>query len=250
MRQAAARALLARRARRTSRARRGTFAGVVASLFTLLVSLGACTPAGTPGAPPAARPAGAPAPARSAPEASARDSSAMLVPPGFGTLRQDDIALRVAQFGLQVRAIPLDETVIRVLSPDSYRALRDLVASQGDRLRELQRRTALPRLSLWYVSFFALQQGETRFSPMEFNISNVGRDFQPLDVIPLSPGFGSQRLRQREVQHALYIFDGQVDVNQPLAIVYETARNDEWSILLQRIERERALVRSRAAGKI
>lgn len=217
--------------------------------FASLVTLAACAPAGTPAPSPAARPAGAPAPARSTPDASPRDSSAMLVPPGFGTLRQDDIALRVAQFGLQVRAIPLDETVIRVLSPDSYRALRDLVSSQGDRLRELQRRTALPRLSLWYVSFFALQQGETRFSPMEFNISNVGRDFQPLDVIPLSPGFGSQRLRQREVQHALYIFDGQVDVNQPLAIVYETARNDEWSILLQRIERERALVRSRAAGK-
>jgi len=182
-------------------------------------------------------------------EAATSDSSTLLVPAGMGTLRQDDIALRVSQFGLQVRAIPLDETVIRVLSPDSYRALRDLKASQGARLQALQQRTALPRLSLWYVSFFALQQGETRFSPMEFTVSNVGRDFQPLDVIPLSPGFGSQRLRQREVQHALYVFDGQVDVNQPLAIVYETARNDEWSILLQRIERERALVRSRAAAK-
>lgn len=231
------------------------------ALLALLLPLAACTPSGS------STPASAPAPAqvsptpptptaatgtsggRNAQDQAVRDSSAALVPPGFGTLRQDDIALRVAQFGLQVRAIPLDETVIRVLSPDSYRALRDLVASQGDRLRDLQRRTALPRLSLWYVSFFALQQGETRFSPMEFNVSNVGRDFQPLDVIPLSPGFGSQRLRQREVQHALYVFDGQIDVNQPLAIVYETARNDEWSILLQRIERERALVRSRAAGK-
>jgi hypothetical protein len=164
-------------------------------------------------------------------------------------LRQEDIALRVSQFGLQVRAIPLDETVIRVLSPDSYRAMRDLVASQAERLTQLQRRTALPRLSLWYVSFFALQQGETRFSPMEFLISNVGRDFQPLDVIPLSPGFGSQRLRQREVQHALYVFDGQIDVNQPMAVVYETSRNDEWSLLLQRIERERALARSRAASR-
>jgi hypothetical protein len=177
------------------------------------------------------------------------DSSAMLVPAGFGSLRQDDIALRVSQFGLQVRAIPLDETVIRVLSPDSYRALHELVASQRERLAALQRRTALPRLSLWYVSFFAVEQGETRFSPMEFNISNVGRDFQPVDVIPLTPGFGSQRLRQREVQSGLYVFDGQVDVNQPLAILYETARNDEWSILLHRIERERALVRSRAAAR-
>ncbi len=178
-----------------------------------------------------------------------REAASQLIPPGFGTLRQDDIALRVQQFGLQVRAIPLDETVIRVLSPDSYRALRDLVASQRTRIGDVQQRTGMQRVSLWYVSFFGVEQGETRFSPMEFIITNVGRDFRPLDVVPLSPGFGSQRLRQREVQHALYVFDGQVDVNQPLAIAYETARNAEWAVVLQRVERERALVRSRAGGK-
>ena len=85
---------------------------------------------------------------------------------------------------------------------------------------------------------------------MEFNVSNVGRDFQPLDVIPLSPGFGSQRLRQREVQHALYVFDGQIDVNQPVSAQLEGIPSvTEWSAVIQRIERERALVRSRAAGK-
>ncbi len=246
-----------RTARRTARRAVMRRALLLGTAGLGVAGLAACAPAPRRGGmPPAARAT----PDSTAPDSAAadrappergagRDSSAMLVPPGFGTLRQDDIALRVSQFGLQVRAIPLDETVIRVLSPDSYRALRDLVASQRERLEQLQRRTALPRLSLWYVSFFALEQGETRFSPMEVNISNVGRDFQPLDVIPLSPGFGAQRLRQREVQHALYVFDGQLDVNQPLAIVYETARNDEWSILLHRIERERALVRSRAAAR-
>ncbi len=40
------------------------------------------------------------------------------VPVGFGTLRQDDLALKVSPAtGLQVRAIPLDERVIRLLSP-------------------------------------------------------------------------------------------------------------------------------------
>ena len=214
----------------------------------LLLAVG-CRPAASAAGAPNARAVRAVRAADSLGAAQAPDSGPSLVPPGFGTLRQDDIVLRVAQFGLQVRALPLDETVIRVLSPDSYRAMRDLVASQGERLGAIQRRSGLSRLSLWYVSFFAIEQGETRFSPMEFNISNVGRDFQPLDVIPLSPGFGSQRLRQREVQAALYVFDGQVDVNQPLAIVYETARNEEWSLLLHRIERERALVRSRAAAK-
>ncbi len=223
----------------------------VASWAALLVG---CKPTATPAPAPAPDAQSIPGDVtRSvspvAPGASGQDSAALLVPAGYGSLRQDDIALRVSQFGLQVRAIPLDETVIRVLSPDSYRAMHEIVASQLERLNAIQRRTALPRLSLWYVSFFAVEQGETRFSPMEFNISNVGRDFQPVDVIPLSPGFGSQRLRQREVQSGLYVFDGQVDVNQPLAIVYETARNDEWSLLLHRIERERALARSRAAAR-
>ena len=50
------------------------------------------------------------------------------IPAGFGTLRQDDIALKVSPAsGLQVRAIPLDERIIRLLSPDSYRSLRELV---------------------------------------------------------------------------------------------------------------------------
>lgn len=218
------------------------------------VVLASCKPTASPAPAPAPETQGAsvtvPRPgAGVAPGSTGQDSAALLVPAGYGSLRQDDIALRVSQFGLQVRAIPLDETVIRVLSPDSYRAMHEIVASQVERLSAIQRRTALPRLSLWYVSFFALEQGETRFSPMEFNISNVGRDFQPIDVIPLTPGFGSQRLRQREVQSGLYVFDGQIDVNQPLAIVYETARNEEWSVLLHRIERERALARSRAAAR-
>jgi hypothetical protein len=172
-----------------------------------------------------------------------------LVPAGFGTLRQDDISIRVAQFGLRVRAIPLDESVIRVLSPDSYRALSDLQKSQATRLEEISRRTALARLSVWYVSFFSQEVGEARYSPLELIVTNVGRDFRPIEVVPLSPGFGLQRVRQREVQSALYVFDGQLDVNQPLVVAYETARATTWAATLQRIERERALARSRAASR-
>lgn len=172
------------------------------------------------------------------------------VPAGFGSLKQDDIALKVApSSGLQVRAIPLDERLIRLLSPDSYRALRDLVASKQQAVQTVKERNRLPSYSIWYVSFFALEQGETRFSPQEFIISNTGRDFRPLDVLPLSAGFGEYRLRQREVQSALFIFDGQIDVNQPTTAMMEgTPSVTDWSRVLQAIERERSLVRSRAAA--
>ena len=172
------------------------------------------------------------------------------VPAGFGSLKQDDIALKVApSSGLQVRAIPLDERIIRLLSPDSYRALRELVSSKQQAVLLVKERNRLPSYSLWYVSFFALEQGETRFSPQEFIIRNTGRDFRPLDVLPLSAGFGQYRLRQREVQSALFVFDGQIDVNQPTTAMMEgTPSVTDWGRVLLAIERERALVRSRAAG--
>lgn len=171
-----------------------------------------------------------------------------LPPAGFGTLRQEDISLRLTSSNLQIRATPLDESIIRLLSPDSYRALSELKRSKTEAIASVARRNAVRELSLWYVSFFAVERGETRFSPREFVITNVGRDFRPIDVIPLTPGFGEQRLRQNGRQDAVYVFDGQLDPQQPLTISYETARNDDWAGILPQIERERALVKSRAAA--
>ncbi|HEY0929332.1 MAG TPA: hypothetical protein VGE27_05390 [Gemmatimonas sp.] len=173
------------------------------------------------------------------------------IPAGFGTLRQDDIALKTSpSSGLQVRAIPVDERFIRLLSPDSYRALRELVNGNERKLQAIRERSRLPSYSIWYVSFFAIEQGETRFSPQEFIISNTGRDFRPLDMVPLTPGFGEYRLRQREVQSALLVFDGQLDLNQPVSAQMESAPTvTDWGSVLQRVERERAAVRSRAGAK-
>jgi hypothetical protein len=183
------------------------------------------------------------------PSAVSRDSSRLLVPTGYGSLKQEGVAIRVARGGLQVQAIPLDESIIRVLSPDSYRALREQLANRKPSLDSLARRTGLSSFSVWLVRFHGLEQGETPFSPMEFIVTSVGRDFRPIEVFPVTPGFGQQRLRQREVQQALYAFDPQVNVNQPLTVTYETTRNSDWPLILSRIERERVLVRSRAGVK-
>ncbi|MFN8570653.1 MAG: hypothetical protein U0132_01275 [Gemmatimonadaceae bacterium] len=196
----------------------------------------------------------APVPASTSPRPAAvtaapQESGQAMIAAGLGSLKQDDIGLRVSLAGLDVRAIPLDESIIRTLSPDSYRSLHELVVSQRSVVTTVERRTGFPTLSLWYVSFFGTEQGEVRFSPMEMVVTSVGRDFRPLEVVPLTPGFGSQRLRQRESQSALYIFEGQVDVNQPLSLQYETAVSQEWPQILERIERERVLIRSRARAR-
>jgi hypothetical protein len=212
-------------------------------LAALGLVLGACASGG------AAPRTGTPTTADSARRNAVTDTTS--VPAGYGTLKQDDIALPLQRFGVQVRVIPLDESVIRLLSPDSYRSLRGLRVSAGSRLESLQRRYPAGgrELSVWYVTFFSVEPGEARYSPMELTITNVGRDFRAIDIIPLTPGFGEQRLRQRESQSALLAFEGQVDVDQPLTITYETATNSDWGTILQRLERERASVRARAGTK-
>jgi len=169
------------------------------------------------------------------------------IPAGYGSLRQDDIAIRLEPQGLIVRAIPLDESIIRLLTPDSYRALRDLQESNRRTIESITRRSGGRVPDLWYVSFFG-REDNARFSPMELVITSGGQDFRPLDVIPLSTGFGEQRLRQRETQSAVYVYPGDIDVNHPLVVTFQGQQSGVWEQLLQRIERERALVRARSSG--
>jgi hypothetical protein len=212
--------------------------------------LGACAgaPAARPATPAAASSSGVATVDTSRAERRTADTTPGLVPAGFGTLRQDDLSLRITSSSLQVRATPLDESIIRLLSPDSYRAMFELRRSKSDAIALVAQRNGARDVSIWYVSFFAVERGETRFSPREFIITNVGREFRPLDVLPLTPGFGEQRLRQNGRQDALYVFDGQLDVQQPLSVSYATERNNDWSSILPVIERERSLVRSRASA--
>ncbi|HEY5087622.1 MAG TPA: hypothetical protein VII66_09725, partial [Gemmatimonadaceae bacterium] len=77
-------------------------------------------------------------------------------------------------------------------------------------------------------------------------ITSGGRDFRPYDILSLTIGFGENRLKQRETQSALYVYDGDVQVNQPLSIAYQGGVDASWDQTLQIIERERAMVRARS----
>lgn len=168
------------------------------------------------------------------------------VPPGYGTLRQDEIAIRLELQGLIVRAIPLEESLIRLLTSDSYRALRELQESNKQAIAAVTRRRGGQPPDLWYVSFYGVAP-DVHFSPMELIITSSGRNFRALEVIPLSSGFGEQRLRQRETQSALYLYDEEVDLNQPLTVTFQDQQSASWEQILTRVERERALVRARAS---
>jgi hypothetical protein len=145
-----------------------------------------------------------------------------------------------------VVATPLDESVLRLLAPDSYRSLRTLRDDQQDQLSTFARQYGVRGFSVWTIHFNAVEPGVS-FSPRDVTISNAGREFRPVEVIPLTTGFGQHRLEQRSTQSALYLFDSSVDISQPLAMTVETTRNANWDDVLRTIESERSRVRARAA---
>jgi hypothetical protein len=182
-------------------------------------------------------------------QAGASDAhTSALIPAGFGSLRQEKIAIKLELPDLIVRITPLDESVIRTLSPDSYRALHDQVEGQRATLTRLAAQHGLQRGSVWYVEFFGLAP-DAHFSPQELTVTAVGREYRPVEVVPLSRGFGSQRLQPRERQAALYLFDDAVDVNQSLTVTFGTKQSSAWQDILVDIERERAAIGSRANVK-
>ncbi|HEU4723480.1 MAG TPA: hypothetical protein VFS59_19150 [Gemmatimonadaceae bacterium] len=220
--------------------------GAIGLVATATLAAACAAPAATNGSAPAPA-AGAPASSLpAAPATTVADTSGgALVPAGLGSLRQDDIAIKLQLPDVLVKLTPLDESVIRTLSPDSYRALRELAESRRAALARLASQHGFLRGDIWYVSFFGLAP-EARFSPLELTVTSAGRDFRPAEVIPLTAGFGSQRLRPRETQSALYLFDDAVDVDQPLTVSLAGQQSVSWTSILRTIERERALIRSRA----
>ncbi|GAC1480467.1 MAG: hypothetical protein NVS1B4_25620 [Gemmatimonadaceae bacterium] len=168
------------------------------------------------------------------------------LPAGFGSLRQDDVALRLQVRGTLMRAIPLDESIIRTLSPDSYAALHDLRLSRAAAIKQLADRRGIRGRNVWYVSYYGIEP-DARFDPTALSFTSAGLEHRPLELLPLSAGFGEQRVRQRETQTALVLFDDSLDAAQPLVLSVESARNEGWASVLRSVERERALIRSRAA---
>jgi hypothetical protein len=145
-----------------------------------------------------------------------------------------------------IRALPLSESIIRLLTPDSYKAMHDLKQSSMKAITAVARRYSARKISIWYVSFYGVEP-DARFAPMDLTVASSGRDFRPYDVVPLTSGFGEQKLRQRETQSALYIFDGDIQLEQPVTVSYQGNSDDSWEQTLQVLEREQALVRARAS---
>ena len=167
-----------------------------------------------------------------------------LPPVGFGSLRQEDVAVHVNAGSIQLRVMPLDELILRLLAPDSYSALHSLRESNSEDIGEIARRNGAVEPGIFLVTVFAAVE-QAQFDPEQLTIVSRNRLFRPVGILPMSPLWNQHRLAQRETATAVYVFEDGIAVLEPFTVDYGGVRSDQWGRALQRIERERARIEAR-----
>ncbi len=165
-------------------------------------------------------------------------ASVELPPPGYGTLRQEEVSIALRSGELQLLVTPLAESVTRVTAPDTYERLSRLANARRPELAD-------PDARLFLVSFFS-DQPDVRFVPEEVQLLSKGIRLRPRRILPVTPSWGERRLRQRETEMAVYAFDGAVDLESELTLYYGLDQSAAWSSILPRIQAERARAHARA----
>lgn len=169
------------------------------------------------------------------------------VPAGHGTLKRDDIVVRFATPTVEIQFLPLEDQVIRLLAPDTYRSLAQLVESRREEIGAAAERAGVGRPTLILVTFHGVVAG-ARFDPEELTVTTRGRLFRPAGIVPLSPTWGSYQLEARQQAMAIYLFEEGISFRETLTVGYQGLANDAWTRSLRTLERERARVSARAQG--
>jgi len=187
-----------------------------------------------------------PAPAADTAQGGDRQEDGM-IPPGYGKLNQDDLTLRLVAGALEIRFVPLDERVIRLLAPDAYRALRDIRESRRTGIDSVARQGGTSAAGFALVSFFAARDGQ-RFEPQDLKLTLLNQEFRAVGTVPISANFTSQQLTTRGQASAIFVFEMPIPVTQQFTLGYGMARTDSWSSRISSIEREqdRIILRIRA----
>lgn len=183
------------------------------------MSLGACTLAPTPGT------------------GTGPTAIGELPPPGYGTLRQEEVSISLTSGDLQLMVTPLHESVTRVTAPDTERRLSGLAAAY--------RASSGAGTGLFLVSFYS-EQPDVRFVPEEVQLISRGIRVRPGTITPITPRWGQRRARQRQTEMAIYSFVDEVDLESDLILAYGLEQTRAWSAILPRIQAERTRARARA----
>jgi hypothetical protein len=164
-----------------------------------------------------------------------------LPPGGFGTLTQNDLALRIRTPDLDVRFVPLDPRVTRLLAKDSWESLRSVVQSRRAGIDSVANAAGVSRPGLALVTFFA-QRDNARFDPQSVTVRIRGREYRPLGIVPFSGEFTAQQLDVRQQVSGIFLFEQDLPVNDSFVVLYAGQPSDDWQGKQRTLDRERARV--------
>ena len=181
-----------------------------------------------------------------APASAQRDTAvARPVAQVYGTLSQNDVAIRLRSDELEIRFVPLDNRILSLLARDAAESLRGLLASRRTAIDSAARQHGVAAPGLALVGFFAQRDG-VRFDPQLLTVTANGRVLRPLAVVPMCPRFGSHQLGLREQVMGLFLYEDLIPVDAVFEVSYESIISREWERRLPLLERERARIGARA----
>jgi hypothetical protein len=155
-------------------------------------------------------------------------------------MRNDDV---------EIRFIPLDPKVTRLLANDAFQSLRSLVETRRRAIDSVASRAGVTEPGLALVSFFGVREA-TRFDPQTLTVRVRNRALQPLGLIPIDARFTSQQLNVREQASAIYLFEEDLPVDDAFTLSYGALVSEDWRTKQPTIDRERARVSARTrAGR-
>jgi len=163
----------------------------------------------------------------------------------YGSLNQNDLALRVSNSDIEIRFIPLDSRILPLLANDAFQSLRNLVQTKRRAIDSVASRAGVTEPGLALVSFFG-QRSDARFDPQTLTLLIRHRVFRPLGVIPINPRFTSQQLSVREQASAIYLFEEEIPVNDSFSLSYGALVSADWQNKQPTLDRERARVSARS----
>ena len=171
------------------------------------------------------------------------------IPPGYGTLRRDDITVRFSTGTVEIQVLPLEDQVIRLLTPDTYRSLIQLMQSRALDIQEAAQRGGTDHPTLVMVTFLGVV-GQARFNPEDLNITSRGRLFRPVGIVPLSPTWSSFQLEARQQAAAIFLFEPGIAVREDMLVQYLGLSSAAWVRSIRLLDQERARVKARAQGEV
>jgi hypothetical protein len=167
-----------------------------------------------------------------------------LLPPGYGTLNQDQLSIRLQVGDIEIRLLPLDERAIRLIAKDGYESLHGLIVARQAQIDSAAQSVGLSAPGLALVSFFGLRD-DARFDPQNVSLFYRNQFYRPAAIVPISPNFSNRQLPVRRQANAIYLFELTLPIYEEFEVAYGSATSTGWKDILPRIQRERDRVLAR-----